>query len=162
MHAPHHVMFTPVERVLAHLLGLFVVTVLGRDLLLSPLFILFRVFLLSLRASLRFLSALRCPSAMATIFLLSGDLAPHCPLCLSQSYLHNADVCVCVCVLASGSRGSVVITRYQSLPLSPRESHPHMCYPVVLPLRSPWGAFRRGFQRVPRSLDSVTRSDVAT
>jgi hypothetical protein len=32
MHAPRHVMFTPVERVLAHLLG-FLVTVLGRDLL---------------------------------------------------------------------------------------------------------------------------------
>jgi len=31
MHAPRHVMFTPVERVLAHLLGL-LVTVLGRDL----------------------------------------------------------------------------------------------------------------------------------
>jgi len=30
MHAPHHVMFTPVERVLAHLLGL-LVTVFGRD-----------------------------------------------------------------------------------------------------------------------------------
>jgi hypothetical protein len=44
----------------------------------------------------------------------------------------------------------------------PRESPPHLCHPVVLPLRSPWGAFRRGFQRVPRSLDSVTRSDVTT
>ena len=33
MHAPRHVMFTPVELVLAHLLGLLVVTVLGRDLL---------------------------------------------------------------------------------------------------------------------------------
>ena len=33
MHAPRHVMFTPVECVLAHLLGLLVVTVLGRDLL---------------------------------------------------------------------------------------------------------------------------------
>ncbi len=33
MHAPRHVMFTPVERVLAHLLGLLVVTILGRDLL---------------------------------------------------------------------------------------------------------------------------------
>ncbi len=32
MHAPCHVMFTPVERVLAHLLGL-LVTILGRDLL---------------------------------------------------------------------------------------------------------------------------------
>jgi len=32
MHAPRHLMFTPVERVLAHLLGL-LVTVLGRDLL---------------------------------------------------------------------------------------------------------------------------------
>jgi hypothetical protein len=32
MHAPRHVMFTPVERVLAHFLGL-LVTVLGRDLL---------------------------------------------------------------------------------------------------------------------------------
>jgi hypothetical protein len=32
MHAPRHVMFTPVERVLAHLLGL-LVTILGRDLL---------------------------------------------------------------------------------------------------------------------------------
>ena len=31
MHAPRHVMFTPVERMLAHLLGL-LVTVLGRDL----------------------------------------------------------------------------------------------------------------------------------
>ena len=30
MHAPHHVMFTPVERVLAHLLGL-LVTIFGRD-----------------------------------------------------------------------------------------------------------------------------------
>ena len=28
-------------------------------------------------------------------------------------------VCVCECVLASGSRGSVVITGYQSLPLPP-------------------------------------------
>ncbi len=33
MHAPRQVMFTPVDRVLAHLLGLLVVTVLGRDLL---------------------------------------------------------------------------------------------------------------------------------
>ncbi len=33
MHAPRHVMFTPVELVLAHLLGLLVVTILGRDLL---------------------------------------------------------------------------------------------------------------------------------
>ena len=32
MHAPRHVMFTPVERVLSHFLGL-LVTVLGRDLL---------------------------------------------------------------------------------------------------------------------------------
>ncbi len=30
MHAPRHVMFTPVERVLAHLLGL-LVTIFGRD-----------------------------------------------------------------------------------------------------------------------------------
>ncbi len=52
-----------------------------------------------------------------------------------------------------------------SIPIAtspPRESPPHLCHPVVLPLRSPWGAFRRGFQRVPRSLDSVTRSDVTT
>jgi hypothetical protein len=35
MHAPRHVMFTLVERVLAHLLGL-LVTVLGRDLLPRP------------------------------------------------------------------------------------------------------------------------------
>ncbi len=33
MHALRHVMFTPVERVLAHFLGLLVVTILGRDLL---------------------------------------------------------------------------------------------------------------------------------
>ena len=38
MHAPHHVMFTPVEHVPAHLLGL-LVTVLGRDLL--PCLVLF-------------------------------------------------------------------------------------------------------------------------
>ena len=37
----------------------------------------------------------------------------------------TAMLCQDVCVLASGSRGSVVITRYQSLPLSPRESPPH-------------------------------------
>jgi hypothetical protein len=30
----------------------------------------------------------------------------------------------CVCVLASGSRGSVVITRYQSLPLTPSKVLP--------------------------------------
>ncbi len=51
---------------------------------------------------------------------------------------------LCVCVLASGSRGSVVITRYQSLPLSPRESPPHMCYPVVLPLPVSLGSFQKG------------------
>jgi hypothetical protein len=71
-------------------------------------------------------------------------------------------VCVCVCVQAICFQGVVVITRYQLLPLPPRESPPHLCHPVVLPLRSPWGAFWRGFQRVPCSLDSVTRSDVTT
>ena len=71
-------------------------------------------------------------------------------------------VCVCVCSDNLVPGGSVVITRYQSLPLSPRESPPHMSHPVVLALRSPWGAFRRGFRRVPRSLDSGTRSDITT
>ena len=33
---------------------------------------------------------------------------------------------VWVCVLASGSRGSVVITQYQSLPLTPRKSSPYV------------------------------------
>ena len=39
MHAPRHVMFTPVERLLAHFLGL-LVTVLGRDLLPSLVLLL--------------------------------------------------------------------------------------------------------------------------
>ena len=43
MHAPRHLMFTPVERVLAHLLGL-LVTIFGRDIyprlvLLLPAFV---------------------------------------------------------------------------------------------------------------------------
>jgi hypothetical protein len=69
-------------------------------------------------------------------------------------------VCVCSGNLVPG--GSVVITRYQSLPLSPRESPPCLCHPVVLAPRTPWGAFRRGFRQVPRSLVSGTRSDVTT
>ena len=81
------------------------------------------------------------------------------------SLYHGGFVCVCVCVCVQATRFQgvlVVITRYQLLPLPPRESPPHMCYPVVLALRAPWGAFRRGFQRVPRSLDSRTHSDVTT
>ena len=71
-------------------------------------------------------------------------------------------VCVCVCVfLASGPGGSCNYS-ISIATSSPRESPRHMCYPVVLALRSPWGAFRRGFQWVPCSLDSVTRSDVTT
>jgi len=58
--------------------------------------------------------------------------------------------------------GSVAIMRYQSLPLPPRESPPRMCHTVVLASGTPWGAFRRGFRQVPRSLDSETRSDVTT
>ena len=72
---------------------------------------------------------------------------------------HN--VCVCVCSGNTVPGGSC----NHGIPIAtspPRESPPHLCHPVVLPLRSPWGAFRRGFQRVPRSLDSVTRSDVTT
>jgi hypothetical protein len=61
-----------------------------------------------------------------------------------------------------GGSGSVVITRYQWLPLSPRESPPRMCHPVVLAPRTPWGAFRRGFRRVPRSLDFGTHRDITT
>ena len=69
----------------------------------------------------------------------------------------------CVCSGNSVPGGSVVITRYQSLPLSPRESPPHMlCHPVVLALQSPLGAFRRVFRQVPHSLDSGTCSDVTT
>ena len=82
---------------------------------------------------------------------------------LSVCIMAGLCVCVCVCVQATRFQGVlVVITRYQLLPLPPRESPPHMCYPVVLALRAPWGAFRRGFQRVPRSLDSRTHSDVTT
>jgi hypothetical protein len=57
---------------------------------------------------------------------------------------------LCACSGNSVPGGSVVITQYQSLPLSPRESPPHKCHPVVLAPRTPWGAFRRGFRRVPR------------
>jgi hypothetical protein len=70
-------------------------------------------------------------------------------------------VCVCVCSGNPVPGGSC----NHAIPIAtspPQESPPHLCHPVVLPLQSPWGAFRRGFQRVPRSLDSVTHSDVTT
>jgi hypothetical protein len=70
-----------------------------------------------------------------------------------------AVVCVCLWLPVPGGSCNYAISIATS---SPQESPPHMRYPVVLPLRSPWGAFRRGFQQVPRSLDSVTRSDVTT
>jgi hypothetical protein len=79
------------------------------------------------------------------------------------SPMKTPDVCVCVCSGNPVPGGSC----NHAIPIAtspPRESPPHLCHPVVLPLQSPWGIFRRGFQRVPvpRSLDSVTRSDVTT
>ena len=73
------------------------------------------------------------------------------------------EVWVCSGSLVPG--GSVLLNmQFQLLNLSSWRSPPHMCYPVVLPLQTPWvgDAFRRGFRRVPRSLDSVTHSDVTT
>ena len=85
-----------------------------------------------------------------------------CPISPEKLDEPNRTRLVCVCSGNLVPGGSVVITQYQSLPLSPQKSPPHMCHTVVLPLWSPCGAFRRGFQRVSRSLDSVTRSDVTT
>ncbi len=107
MHAPCHVMFTPVEPVLAHFLGL-LVTVLGRDLLpslvhllpglVTPVLLVPRL-LVIVEGVFEILVSLKMPfegidfwAAMATIFSSSGDLAPHCPFCLSQSYLREAEV----------------------------------------------------------------------
>ena len=101
MHAPRHVMFTPVERVLAQLLG-FLVTVLGRDLLpclvlllpglITPVLLVPRLRVI-VEGVFESLVGFEMPlAAMATIFSSSGDLAPHCPFCLSQSYLRMAEV----------------------------------------------------------------------
>jgi hypothetical protein len=100
MHAPHHVMFTPVERVLAHLLELLVI-VLGRDLLprlvlllpglVAPVFLV-PYLLVFVEGVFEIHVGLEMPFGHGNNLLSSGDLTPQCPFCLSQSYLHKADV----------------------------------------------------------------------
>ncbi len=66
-----------------------------------------------------------------------------------------------VCVEALVPVGSVLLDmRLQPLTLSPREVLPHMWSPVVLSLRTSWEAFKRDFQQVPFSSNSMTCSDV--
>ena len=69
---------------------------------------------------------------------------------------------MCVCVLkASVPGGSVLLDmQLQPLTLAPRRSS--FPYVVVLSLWTSGEAFRRDFQQVPGSWNSMTRSDVIT
>ena len=78
--------------------------------------------------------------------------------------IKQCGLCVFVCVESIGSRGSVLLDmRLLLLTLAPKEVLPHMWYPVVLlSVRTSWEAFRRDFQQVPHSWNSMTRSDIIT